>query len=194
VLASTLDAMLDDLAKLAPTMGGTIHVTSAPSGMHATVDGDTEVDETTPFDRAVTFGPHVVAIMRDGRVAAQKKVDVKPGTKVDVPIEVPEEPKVQKPKTIKVVEQRSSRAGGVVLLTVGLAACVTGGVLWKYGGPTGDSYTYRNMRPAAIATGISGGVAVIVGTVWLLRGGSKTSRPEVSMSPTTTTIGWARSF
>jgi hypothetical protein len=192
-LEKTLDSMLDDLAKLAPTMVGTIHVTTLPSGLHASVDGDTDVDETTPFDREVSYGSHVVAIMRDGRVVAQKKVDVKPASTIDVPIEIPEEPK-GKPAQIKFVERGTSRAVPVVLLTVGIAAALTGGVLYWYGGPTGASYTYRNMQPAGIATGVSGGVAIIVGVAWLARGGSKSSRPEVSVTPTQTTIGWARSF
>lgn len=191
VLAKTLDSMLDDLAKLAPTMVGTIHVTTLPAGLHASVDGDT-TNETTPFDREVTYGSHLIAVMRDGRVVAQEKVEVKPGATLDVPIEVPAEPKGR--QTIKIVQGGSSRAAPVVLLTVGLAAALTGGVLYWYGGPTGASYTYRNMRPAGIATGVSGGVAIIVGVVWLAKGGSKTSHPEVSITPTETTIGWARSF
>lgn len=192
VLEKMLISMLGDLAELAPTMAGTIHVTSTPSGLKATIDGETDAKLKTPFDQKLSFGTHMISVMRDGRVVAQKKVDITPGADLDVPIEVREEPKPK--QTIKIVERRSSRAVPVVLLTVGVAACVTGGVLYKYGGPTGDAYTYRNMRPAALATGISGGVAVVVGTVWLLRGGSKTSHPEVSITPTETTVGWARTF
>jgi hypothetical protein len=193
VLARTLDAMLDDLAKLAPTMVGTIHVTTLPTGLRATVDGDNDADETTPFDKEVAFGSHVVAIMRGGRTVATQRVDVKPGATIDVPIEVPDEPKVK--EKIKFVRSGgTSRAVPVVILTVGLAAALTGGVLYWYGGPTGASYTYRNMRPAGIATGVSGGVAIIVGAVWLAKGGSKSSHPEVSVTSTETTIGWARSF
>lgn len=191
VLSDTLVAMIDDLAKLAPTMGGTIHVTSTPSGLRATVDNDAA--GRTPFDRPVSFGPHVISIQRDGRVVAQQKIDMKPAATLDVPIVVPDEPKPKEVK-VRVVEHRSSRVMPVVFLTVGLAAAVTGVVLYETGGPTGDAYTYRNMRPAGIATGISGGVAIVVGTVWLLKGGSKTSRPEVSITDTQTTVGWARSF
>ena len=187
VFTDTLHAVLDDLAKHAPTMNGTLHVTSVPPGLAVTIDS--EAAGKTPFDRAVSFGPHIVSIVRKGRVVAQKKVMVGAAASVDVPITVPDDP-----PPIKIVERHSSRAVPVVLLTVGIAAGVTGGVLYKYGGPTGESYTYRNMRPAGIATGISGGVAIIVGTVWLLRGGSTTSRPEVSVSSSTATVGWARSF
>ena len=81
-----------------------------------------------------------------------------------------------------------------MLLTVGIAAAATGIVLYEYGGPTGVSYTYRNMRPAGIATAISGGVAVVVGTVWLAKGGSSSSQPEVTMTSNSATVGWARSF
>jgi len=188
VLASTLDALLDDLAKHAPTMGGKLHVTSVPSGLSATVDNDAV--GTTPFDREVSFGPHVISIVRDGRVVAQKKVEVAPAATIDVPITVPAEAHPQ----ITIVEEHRSRAVPVLLLTVGIAAGATGAVLYKYGGPTGDNYTYLNMRPAGIATAISGGVAVIVGAVWLLRGGSTTSRPEVTITSITTTVGWARAF
>jgi hypothetical protein len=192
VLSDTLVAMLDDLAKLAPTMGGTIHVTSTPSGMKATVDND--VVGRTPFDRPVSFGPHVISIQRDGRVVAQQKIEMKPAETLDVPLVVPDEPKPKEVTKVRFVEHRGSRTMPVVVLTVGLAAAVTGVVLWETGGPTGDAYTYRNMRPAGIATGISGGVAVLVGGIWLLKGGSKTSRPEVSITDTQTTVGWARSF
>lgn len=190
VFKDMLVAMLDDLAKLAPTMGGKIHVTSVPAGLSATVDNDAAA--VTPFDRDVSFGPHVVSIMRDGRVVASKKIEVTPEAMIDVPITAP----VEKPavKQINIVEQHRSRVAPVMLLTVGLAASVTGVVLYRYGGPTGESYMYRNMRPAGIATAISGGVAAIVGTVWLVKGGSTSSRPEVSMTPTTATVGWARSF
>ena len=41
---------------------------------------------------------------------------------------------------VRVVEHRSSRAMPVVLLTVGLAAAVTGVVLYETGGPTGDAF------------------------------------------------------
>jgi hypothetical protein len=190
VLADTLVAMIDDLAKLAPTMGGTIHVTSTPSGMKATVDNDAA--GRTPFERPVSFGPHVISIQRDGRVVAQKKIDIKPAATLDVPIEVPDDPEPE--VKVRFVEHRSSRAAPIVVLTVGLAAAVTGVVLYETGGPTGDSYTYRNLRPAGIATGISGGVAIAIGAVWLLKGGSRTSRPEVSLTDTNATIGWARSF
>lgn len=192
VLSDALVAMIDDLAKLAPTMGGTIHVTSTPSGMKATVDNDAV--GRTPFDRPVTFGPHVISIQRDGRVVAQQKIDMKPAANLDVPIVVPDDPKPKEVTKVRYVEHRGSRAVPIVLLTVGVAAAATGVVLYETGGPTGDAFTYRNMRPAGIATGISGGVAIIVGTVWLLKGGSKTSTPEVTITDTQTTVGWARSF
>jgi hypothetical protein len=190
VFTSTLNAMLDDLAKLAPTMRGKIHVTSKPSRMNVTVDN--EEQSTTPFDRELSFGPHTLSIVRDGRVIVSTKIEVKPQATLEVPLIVPEEKKEQ--PQIKIVEAHRSRAVPVLLLTVGIAATATGAVLYNYGGPTGVSYTYRNMRPAGIATAISGGVAVIVGTVWLLKTGNTTSKPEVSMTSNSATVGWARSF
>jgi hypothetical protein len=190
VFTSSLNAMLDDLAKLAPTMRGKIHVTSKPSRMNVTVDNEEQA--TTPFDRELSFGPHTLSIVRDGRVVVSTKIEVKPQVTLDVPLVVPEEKKDE--PQIKIVEARRSRAVPVLLLTLGIAATATGAVLYNYGGPTGVSFTYRNMRPAGVATAISGGVAVIVGTVWLIKGGSSTSKPEVTMTPNSATVGWARSF
>jgi hypothetical protein len=186
VLATTLDAMVDDLATHAPTMNGRIHVTTVPAGLAVAVDNDKPV--TTPLDREISFGSHVVAVMRDGHIVASKKVEVAPTASVDVPITVPDETE------IKIVEERGSRTVPLVVITVGVAASVTGIVLYATGGPTGESYTYRNLRPAGIATGISGVAAAAIGVVWLMRGGKPTSKPEVSLTSTTATVGWARSF
>jgi hypothetical protein len=192
VLADALVTMIDDLVTRTPAMRGTIRVTSEPPNMKVMIDN--EAAGSTPLDRPVSFGQHVVSIMRDDRVVAQKKINVKPGASLDVPITVPDEPEGE---TITIVEHRSgSRAVPIVLLTVGVAAAVTGIVLYQTGGPTGESFTYRNMRPAGIATGISGVVAMAVGGVWLLRtrNAESSSAPNVSITSTSATIGWARSF
>jgi hypothetical protein len=189
VLATTLDAMVDDLAAHAPTMNGKVHVTTVPAGLAVAVDNDKPV--TTPLDRDISFGSHVIAVMRDGRVVASKKIEIAPLKSIDVPITVPDEKTTTR---IKIVEGRGSRTVPLVLMTVGVAASVTGIVLYATGGPTGESYTYRNLRPAGIATGISGVAAAAIGVVWLVRGGKASSRPEVAITSTAATVGWARSF
>jgi len=191
VLADALVAMIDDLVKRAPSMGGTVRVTSTPPGMKAMIDN--EPAGSTPVERAASFGQHVVSIMREGRVVIQKRINVKPGESVDVPLTVPDEPEGS--ETITIVEHSSgSRAVPVVIMTVGLAAAVTGVVLYATGGPTGEAFTYRNMRPAGIATGVSGAVAITVGAVWLFRMRKSSSQPEVAITSNSAMIGWTGSF
>ena len=193
VLATTIDAMVADLAKLAPTMNGHVHVTSKPPGLAAMIDN--QAVGTTPVDHAIAFGTHTVVISRDGHVVGEKQIDVSPGATldVDIPVAAPVAPVPPRPVAVAPVEEHRSRAV-VTLLGIGVAAIVTGAVLYAKGGPTGQSYMYRDLRPAGAITAGGGLVLAIIGTVLLVRHPSPSSAPDVALTSGGAIVGWTGSF
>jgi hypothetical protein len=188
VLAKTIETMMMELARMAPTMTGKIHVTSKPEGLAAMVDG--KVFGVTPVDHDVAFGQHTISVSRDGHVVGEKQVEVGPDTKVDVDVPVHED----KPLTIirPIVVEHRSRKVPIVMIGVGVAAVITGAALYATGNPTGQNYNYYDTKPAGIATMAGGGAVALIGTILLFRHSS--SRPDVAIKSDGAVVGWAGRF
>jgi len=184
VLARTIDAVIADLARLAPTMASRIHITSKPAGLKVMVDS--QPVGITPADHEVPFGTHTISLSRDGRVVGERQVDAAPTATLDVDVPLRAETPVVRP-----VEEHS-RAVPVVMIVVGLAAVGTGAYLYHEGNPTGADFTYRDTKPAGIATAAGGGLLTIIGTILLFRHHS--SAPDVAITSGGAMVGWAGSF
>ena len=188
VLARTVDTMIGDLARMAPTMTGKIHVTSDPPGLTAMIDG--QAVGATPVDHEVAFGTHTVSLSRDGHVVGDRQVEVAPEATVEA--NVPVRAVAPPPVAPTVVMEQRSRALPFTMIGFGVAGVVTGVVLWTHG-PSGKDYYYRETRPAGIATTIGGGLVAVIGTILLFRHGSTQS---VTVAPSTggAVVGWAGRF
>jgi hypothetical protein len=188
VLAKTIEAMLMDLARLAPTMTGKVHVISKPLGLAATIDG--KPIGVTPADHDVPFGQHTISVSRDGHVVGERQVDVAPDVKLEVDVPVREE----KTTTIirPVVVEHRSRVVPIVMIGIGVAGVVTGAWLYSNGDPTGQSYYYRDTKPAGIATMAGGGALAIIGTILVFRHSSST--PDIAIKSDGAVVGWAGRF
>jgi hypothetical protein len=191
VLDRTLDAMMVDLARLAPTMTGQVRVTSDPPGLNATIDN--QPIGVTPVVHVATFGSHTIALSRNGRVVGERKVEVVPDTTVDAAVTVQPDPVVVAPPPPPlVVVARPSRVLPVVLVSIGVVGMATGSVLYATAGPTGKNYTYRDTKPPGLGIALGGAAIAIMGAVLFTRGGG--SRPDVAMTSTGASIGWAGTF
>ena len=193
VLTEALEAMMGDLARLAPTMSGRVRVISDPPGLNATLDN--QPIGVTPVVHDATFGSHTVALSKSGgHVLAERTIEVVPETTVDATVTVQPDPVVvvaAQPRPVE-VESRPSRVLPVVLIGTGVAGIVTGSVLYATGGPTGKAYTYRDTKPPGIGIAIGGAAFAIVGAILFLRTGG--SGPDVAMSSTGASVGWAGTF
>lgn len=187
-LPATIDALMVELAQLTPDMRGRVKVISTPPGVLAYVDD--AVVGVTPVEREVAAGPHEVRLDRDNVVLAKRHVDVAPTETVEAEIAVAPVPVAAQPRVI--IEHRS-RAVPAALLIVGGAAIAAGAVMYVKGGPTGDSFYYRNFRTPGIGVMAGGGACAILGTILMLRGGT-TQTPVVAIARDGVFAGWARSF
>jgi hypothetical protein len=194
VLTQALEAMMGDLVRLAPTMSGRVRVISDPSGLNATLDN--QPIGVTPVVHDATFGSHTVALSRGGRIVGERTIEVVPETTVDATVTVQPDPVVvvarQPPPRPGDGAARPSRVLPVVLIGTGVAGIVTGSVLYATGGPTGKAYTYRDTKPPGIGIAIGGAAVAIVGAILFLRTGG--SGPDVAMSSTGASVGWAGTF
>jgi hypothetical protein len=190
-MAQALDAMMTDLAKLVPAMQGRVKISSTPPGVLARVDDD--VLGMTPVEKELTAGPHELVLMRDSTVLANRHVDVAPAktVEVDVPVAPAPAPPVAPPPVP--VEHRS-QAIPIAIVVTGVAAIATGALLYKYGGPTGDNYMYRDLRTPGIGVAAGGCAISIVGVILLARGGIVTASPTIALGHKEVFAGWSRSF
>lgn len=193
VLAQALETMMGDLSRLAPTLSGRVRVTSDPPGLNAAIDN--QLIGVTPIVHEATFGEHTISLSRGGRVVGERKIDVVPDTTIDAAVTVQPDPVVvvtqPAPRPVEVA-QRPSRVFPVVLVTTGVAAIVTGSVMYAEGGPTGKAYTYRDLKPPGLGIAIGGAAVAIVGAILFMRTGG--SGPDVAMTSTGGTVGWAGTF
>jgi len=196
VLSEAIEAMMGDLARMAPTLSGRVRIISDPPGLKATLDN--QPIGVTPITHEAAFGTHSITISRNGHVVGEKSIDVVPDTTVDATITVQPEPVVvvtQPAPAAKPVEPvpQPSRVVPAVLIGTGVAAIAAGSVMYAIGGPTGKNYTYRDLRTPGTGVAIGGAVVAIVGAIWFWRAGSS-SAPDVAITTTGATVGWAGTF
>jgi hypothetical protein len=175
-------------------MSGRVRAISDPPGLNATLDN--QPIGITPVVIEATFGSHTVALRRDGRIVGERTIEVVPETTVEAamtvqpdPVAVAPQPPPPRPVD---VASRPSRVLPVVLIGTGVAGIVAGSVLYATGGPTGKAYTYRDTKPPGIGIAIGGAAVAIVGAILFLRTGG--SGPDVAMSSTGASVGWAGTF
>ncbi len=190
-LPVTVTALMADVSKLVPTMRGRIKITTSPSGVLALVDG--APIGTTPVDHEVAPGVHEIAMTRNGETIATSHVAVSPGATAEVDIPIPALPVVVVAPKSEPVVIHHSKAVPATVLVLGGAAIATGLVLYKVGGPTGDSFYYTNLRTPGIGIAAGGGALAILGAIWLVKSG-RSGGPTVSVSAGSAVAGWTRSF
>lgn len=196
VLRSTIDSMLEDLAKTAPGFTGTVKLTSDPAGMTILMDNKTV--GVTPLELTVPTGSHTFKLVVDGRTGPEKTVDV-PDTTMDLALEGPPaaasditgEPR-EKPQVV--VEQRRSRLLPGLMIGIGLAGVGAGAALYLTSEePDGSSRTYRDTKNLGIGVAAGGAALALTGVIIILATKSTTG-PTVSMTPGSAMVGWAGSF
>jgi hypothetical protein len=197
VLSQTVDAMMADLSRLAPTLAGRVHVTSDPPGLHAALDN--QPIGVTPVVHDATFGSHTITLSRDGRVVGTRTIEVVPETTVEATVVVQPDPAPvvvvapPPPPPPPRIEEKHSRVLPVTLVVTGVVGIAAGSVLYTTGGPTGKNYTYRDTKPPGIGIAIGGAAVAIIGTIWFLRSGGS-SGPDVAVTSTGASVGWAGAF
>jgi len=196
VLRSTLDTMLEDLAKTAPGFTGTVKLSSDPPGMTILMDNKTV--GVTPLELPVPTGSHTFRLVHDGRPGPEKTVDVGDEA-IDLALEGPAataagitgEPR-EKPQVV--VQQRRSRLVPGLMIGIGLAGVGAGAALYLTSEePDGSSRTYRDTKNLGIGVAAGGAALALTGVIIILATKSTTG-PTVSMTPGGATIGWAGSF
>jgi hypothetical protein len=191
MLAEAVETMMGDLSRLAPTLSGRVRVTSDPPGLNASIDN--QPIGVTPVVHEATFGSHTISLSRGGRVVGERKIDVVPDTTVDAAVTVQADPVVVVTQPApRPIEPPPSRVFPVVLVSTGVVAIVTGSVMYAEGGPTGNAYTYRDLKPPGLGIAIGGAAIAIVGAILFVRTGG--SGPDVAMTSTGGTVGWAGTF
>jgi PEGA domain len=193
VLRSTIDTMLEDLAKTAPGFTGRIKLTSDPEGMTILMDNKTV--GVTPLELTVPTGSHTFKLVQDGRTGPEKTVDVSDQT-IDLALEGPPAaaPNGDVPQPTVVVEQRRSRLVPGLMIGIGLAGVGAGVALYltAYKEDGSQHYYYDNKN---LGIGVAaGGAALALTGVIIILATKSTTGPTVSMTPGGASVGWAGSF
>ena len=82
VLRTTVDSMLEALAKDAPGFTSVIKVTSNPGGLAVLMDNETI--GVTPLEKSVPTGSHTFKVARDGRMGPEQTLDVDGAKPIDI--------------------------------------------------------------------------------------------------------------
>ena len=193
LLRTTLDAMLTDLAKQKPGMVGRIKITSEPSGIPILLDGQTV--GVTPLEQDVSTGPHKARLIRDGRMGAEKTIEVKGGNTAELVLEAPpaggiiDTPPPPPPT-------RHSRVLPGLMIGTGVAAIGAGAVMAfvLHKEPTPDDFETINYKKPGYITAGAGAVVAITGLIIIL---ATPNSDGPTVSPTGdggATIGWSGRF
>ena len=197
VLRSTIDTMLEDLAKTAPGFTGTLKVTSTPDGITVLLDNKTI--GVTPLETTMPIGSYKLKLARDGRTGPEKVIDIAGDDKpVEVALEAPPTgPGIvdgDNPTQTPPPGRRSRLIPGL-MIGIGLAGVGAGTALYVTSEePTGNGRTYRDTKNLGIGVAAGGGALLITGVIIILATKSTTG-PTVSMTPGGgATVGWTGSF
>jgi hypothetical protein len=186
VLRTTLDEMLQDLAKTSPGFMGRVKLTSKPPGF--TVLLDNETIGVTPIERDIPAGVHMARLVRDGRMGSERKLTVESGALAEVHLDTPPEGEVvvaQKPRTLP-----------IVTITLGVVAVGAGAGMWfgLHKEPTVDDYETVDWKSPGQLTMLVGGVVAVTGVVWFIAS-KNSSGPTVGATTSgDATIGWTGRF
>lgn len=181
-LDSTFETILNDLVK--SSAAGRLVLRSQPPGLLAVLDG--QPIGTTPLERDVPVGQHQLGLVENGRTIAQRYIAVAADERAEITLARDEVPR-DRP------EHHRSRALPAVVLGVGIAGAVTGGVLYATSeSATGAHPTYRDTKSLGLGIAIGGAVLAGVGVVLLLRGGD--DGPTISATAGGMTAGWIGRF
>ena len=198
VLRSTVDAMLDALAKDAPGFTGVIKISTKPEGLAVLMDNQTI--GVTPLEMSIPVGSHTLKVARDGRMGPDKTIEVEGDKPLDIVLQVPpaappvvvgeDKPLPPQPPA----QGRRSRLVPGLMIGIGLAGVGAGAALYFTSQePTGDGRTYRDTKNLGIGVAAGGGALLLTGVIIILATKSTTG-PTVSMTPGGGTVGWAGSF
>jgi hypothetical protein len=132
VLRSTIDSMLEALAKDAPGFTGIIKVTSDPAGLAVIMDNETI--GVTPIEKNIPIGSHTFKVARDGRMGPEKTIDVDGDKPLDLVLEAPPVPPVavgprDTPVPTPAPGGRRSRLVPGLMIGIGLAGVGAGAAL-----------------------------------------------------------------
>ncbi|MCA9659192.1 MAG: PEGA domain-containing protein [Myxococcales bacterium] len=164
-------------------------VDSKPSGATVMIDG--EVVGTTPLERSVIAGEHVLRVTADGYVAEEREVTFVPGVSESISLELS-----------RAAGSKKGRLFGALSLAGGVVALGGGGALlylddqFKCVDPTdvdaeGDCREYYNYSPGGGVLVAAGAALTTLGVVLLLRHRKPKSKASASAAITPTGI-WLR--
>jgi hypothetical protein len=192
LLRTTLDAMLTDLAKQKPGMVGRIKITSEPPGIPVLFDNETL--GVTPIERDVAVGSHKARLIRDGRMGAEKDVEVKPGATAEVTLEAPAAGVIETP--LPNGPERHSRVLPGLMIGTGVAAIGAGAVMAfvLHKEPDLNTHFSKDYKTPGMITAGAGAVVAITGLIIIL---ATPNHEGPTVSPTGdggATIGWIGRF
>lgn len=177
--AATMRTKLDALASGPASIG----ITSVPEGAEVTLDG--EPFGTTPIDKPIIPGDHVIRVSKEGYIAVQEKRTFVEGARETLNYELE-----------KVPNRLPKRPWGWASLGVGIAA-VGGGVAmtvlhdrpYKLGGactgmqvdPDGDCQYLFNTKYYGLGLSLGGAALVTLGVAILINTSKKSARKQAKV-------------
>lgn len=168
---------------------GQLKLRSEPSGLVVMIDG-VKVG-VTPLEHELVAGSHMVALVQDGRLVGDRKIELEAGTvtEVTIPVEQPASDSRRRSPS-RLLPALLWVGGGLALAGSGVAF-----YLGQQGGPEHpeDKYVYRGATAIGFAIGGTGAAAFGVG-LWLWMRGSRESTPVAAVSPSGAYLGWQGRF
>jgi len=182
VAASLLESQPADSAEAK----GRLKLSSKPEGVIVMLDG-VKIG-TTPIEREVAAGAHMVSLVDRERLVGEQRVEVGTDTVAELTI----------PVALASDFGRSagrSRLPSVLLWVGGGLALAGSGVAFYYGqkGWPEDNYSYRGATETGFALASAGMVAIGIGT-WLWLRDRKESAPVAAVEHGGAYFGWSGSF
>ena len=179
-LKTTTDSLMAALANTGQKTGK-LKCTSDPAGAEVTVDG--KRIGATPVTHDLAPGSHRIVIAEETRDVVVKAGET---TTLDIPLAVEGGGAPARP--------RKSRAVPVTVMTMGLAAMVTGGVLYAIDEDrSADQRFYNDTAPGGVALVTSGTMVFVAGFLWF-RSAGKRSAPMAAASRDGAYFGWSGEF
>ena len=180
-MRGTVDGILTNLSRSAPTDQGRIKLESQPSGL--TVVLDNTVIGVTPLERDIAGGRHHIVLVQGTHQVGERALTVHAGETAELLVHA--RPGDLPPR---------SRMTAEIALGAGATAMIVGGILFAHT-DDGSQPTYRDTRPFGAVLFVGGAVAAGVGVyLWLHAGRPTDSAPVVAVSPQGGVVGWTRAF
>jgi hypothetical protein len=189
VTCSSLAGSEEGALESTPAATGQLKLSSTPGGLVVMIDG-VKVG-VTPLEHELAAGSHMVALVQDGRLLEERKVELGAGTVTEVTI------RVELPNSDS--QGRSPSRVAPTLFWVGGGLALAGSGVAFYLGQQGgsdhpeDKYVYRGATATSFALAGTGAAAIGAG-IWLWFRGSRKSAPIIAVERASAYFGWKGRF